>query len=377
MAKSSKTFARGKATNPCKKPRPDFPLFPHATGRWAKKIRGKLIYFGKCADDPKGAAALQLWLDQRDDLLAGRTPRTNRDGLSIGEMCNRFLNAKKAKVESGELTETTWRGYRISCEHIVRFFGRSRLVEDVRPTDFQKYRAGLSKRNGVIGLRNQVRNSRMVFLYAYKADLVDRPVKFGPDFTTPSARVIRKAKTPRMFEAYEIRRMLQHANANMKAMVLLAANGGLGNSDVERLPINAIEFKTGWLTYARVKTGTERRIPLWPETVAALRAAIDARPKPASDEVAHRVFLTSRSESYYKQSTRCLTEQFREFLQAVDRLEVEAAKRDKRKAPTPIYRKGVGFYTLRHVFETISGEACDQVATDAIMGHERGDMASI
>ena len=55
------------------KPRPDFPLFPLANGRWVKKVWQRPIYFGKWVDDPKGAAALKLWLDQKDDLPARRT----------------------------------------------------------------------------------------------------------------------------------------------------------------------------------------------------------------------------------------------------------------------------------------------------------------
>ena len=47
-----------------KKPAGKFPLTLHRTSQWCKKVRGKLLYFGK---DEK--AALNRWLDEKDELL--------------------------------------------------------------------------------------------------------------------------------------------------------------------------------------------------------------------------------------------------------------------------------------------------------------------
>src|SRR5262249_23103030 len=41
-----------------------------------------------------------------------------------------------------------------------------------------------------------------------------------------------------------------------------------------------------------------------------------------------------------------------------------------------VYRKGIGFYTLRHVFRTVADAARDPVAADLIMGHSDPSMAA-
>jgi hypothetical protein len=94
------------------KPRPDFPLFPHATGRWAKKVLGRLVYFGSTANDPKGVAALGKWLQEKDALLAGREPRAaDPEATKIKELCKAFLSHKKALLEAAELAERSYQEY--------------------------------------------------------------------------------------------------------------------------------------------------------------------------------------------------------------------------------------------------------------------------
>src|SRR5262249_27773211 len=132
-ATSKKARHGGPKTSKPAKPYPDFPLFPHASGQWAKKIRGQIHYFGVWADP---GAALAKYLEHKDDLHAGRTPRTDPAALTVNDLVSAFLLAKQALVKTGELSSRTWDGYKSACHAIVRQFKKKRLVADLGPDDF-------------------------------------------------------------------------------------------------------------------------------------------------------------------------------------------------------------------------------------------------
>jgi len=52
-------------------------------------------------------------------LLAGRTPREKSEGLTVRDLCNRFLIAKRHKLDSGELTPSNFADYYATCARIV------------------------------------------------------------------------------------------------------------------------------------------------------------------------------------------------------------------------------------------------------------------
>jgi integrase len=327
---------------------------------WAKKIRGKMHYFGPW-DDPDGA--LKKYLEQKDALHSGRKPRLDPEALTVKDAANAFLNAKKALLGAGELSVHTWANYKRAADTLVSHMGKSRLVADLDPQDFAALRNKMAKRWGPHRLAVTIQHIRSVFKHAFDAGLIDKPVRFGPEFKRPTKktfRLHRAEKGPKLFTPDELRSILAAAGTPMKAMILLGINSGLGNSDCGNLPLSAVNLDTGWLDYPRPKTGVGRRCPLWPETVAALREALTGRPAPKKEEHAGLFFITKYGGPWAKDTPDSpITKEMRKLL---DSLDINGHR---------------NFYTLRHTFRTIADEAKDQVSTDFIMGHAREDMASV
>jgi integrase len=344
------------------KPRPDFPLFAHAAGVWAKKIRGKLHYFGPWSD-PDGA--LNNYNLQKEALHAGRKPREDPEAVTVKDAANAFLRHKMALRDGGELSPRTWDEYKEVCDLIVAAFGKSRLVDDLGSDDFAALRKKLAKRWGPMRLGNVIQRIRSVFKHALDAGLIDRPVRFGPGFQRPSAKVLRLQRAKqgaKLFTAEEVRRLIDAAPAQLRTMVLLGVNCGYGIADCGRLLLSAVDLQAGWIDFPRPKTGIARRCPLWPETSAALVEWLGMRVEPKDAACKELVFLTAQGRPWHKENmSGPLPFKFNKLLHS---LGING-------------RKGLGFYTLRHVHRTIADEAKDQPAADYIMGHARGDMASV
>ena len=351
----------GKPLKPSK-PYPEFPLTAHPVGQWCKKIRGKIHYFGPWDN---WRAALDNYLAQQDDLHAGRTPRPDPEALTIKRLCNAFIQQKQALVDTGELSPRTLREYKDACEEIGAAFGPSRLVADLRPEDFAVLRRRMAKKWGAYRLANVIQYIRSVFKYGYDAELIDKPVRFGPGFKRPRRKVIRLHRAeqgPKLFSANEVRRLIDAAGPSMRAMILLGINCGFGNSDCGNLSIAAVDLDNAIIDFPRPKTGIPRRCVLWPETVAALRDALAKRPNPKSEENAGLFFITKYGLSWAKDTPDGpISKETAKLLKA---LKING-------------RKGLGFYTLRHAFRTVADESKDQPAVDYIMGHEVPHMSAV
>src|SRR5262249_14353079 len=292
-------------------------------------------------------------------------PRPDPQALTMKNLANAFLNHKQALLTTGELSPRTWVEYRATTDLLIESFGKNRLVSDLRTDDFAAMRKCMAKKWGPHRLGKLIQYVRSVFKHGIDSGLIEKPVIFGPGFKRPSRKTLRLHRAeggPKLLTREEILRLFDKAGTPMKAMILLGINCGFGNADCGNLPLSALDLKQGIVDYPRPKTRISRRCALWPETITEIKEVLVKRPEPKEPAYNGLVFITKYGLAWSKEtSTNPVSQEMRKLLKS---LGING-------------RKGLGFYTLRHVLRTVADEAKDQVAVDFIMGHARDDMASL
>lgn len=358
-------------------------LFPHKNGQWAKKIRGRMCYFGVLADP---AAALARYQAEGPGLHRGvglEHSRAMDAGLTVEHAVNAWLAQQLARVEAGELTAATFRDYRMVGEWIGEAVGWETLCGHLAPAKWSAARAALGKTYSTPGtVRKFVLLTRAWARWCERCRLVDA-IDFGPDWRAPSQRAMRlhqsqqRSDRPRLLEAGDIRWLLLNCrNPQLRAMIWLGINCGFGQTDCATLRVEAVRGREGsrdlgiegsreegtgngeraCIVGVRRKTGVARICPLWPETAAALARVVGGRRSGL-------VFVTRAGRPWVR-----VREHGDGRMVAIDSVSTVL-----RKTAAAAGLAGLRFYSLRRTFRTVADTLRDQRAIDTIMGHAGGD----
>jgi integrase len=341
---------------------------------WVKRVNGKPKWIVSAKVAPTGEAAdvyyernfTDLWTAPED------APPNVAELLTVADLADRFIDRK----ERAEISERSKDEYLAAMDDFTEAVGDGTLVADLSPADFAKARAAFAVRFGPDRLAKYLIMVRSMFKWAARPPLRLRVPDYGDEFDLPSRASFRRARKAhreehgaKFFTPAEIGKLVKSARPKLRAMILLAVNGGFGNTDVAALPLSVVDLKGGWLDYARGKTGIDRRVPLWQDTVKALAAVLASRPRPRDEAYDPLLFLTAFGRPYVleKRSRKGkllhkdqVAWQFANLCKSLD-----------------LYRHGRSFYSLRRTFRTVADEFGDQRAAALVMGHELADIGSV
>lgn len=343
---------------PRRKTRSDkFPLTLHPTGQYCKKIKGRIHYFGT---DKKHA--LERYLDQATCLHGCQEAKAARGNgsMALNELCDRYLRYQHAKVLAGELTPKHYTDQIDSLGRLISFLGKGRRIKNISTLDLQNYKRKLRRAYGSAHRLNlHIGGMKAMFHWARKNDILE---------TIPNIDAVSKGKVVYQerftFDSEQIDRILSAANAKMQAMIWLGLNCGFGCTDCARLEWKNLDLDRGRVVLARKKTGVPRNLPLWPETIEALRHV------PRSGSL---VFYTREGHPWIRTSLKTAADGTGKYttVNAISSMFSRVLKKARMHVPA-----GTGFYTLRRTAATLAARSGDPFAVQRLLGHVNLEMAT-
>ncbi len=154
------------------KPYPEYPLFAHANGQWAKKIAGKMCYFGSWNDHE---SALARYLSEREELRVvssrGVVLTKTVDVATVSYLCNHFLTAQKDRSSRGEISVRTFGDYLRVCKLLVDHFGDKKLASSCGLLTFRTF-AGRSRVLGAAVACDVIQRGSNVFQHGLTNEII-------------------------------------------------------------------------------------------------------------------------------------------------------------------------------------------------------------
>jgi len=184
----------------------------------------------------------------------------------------------------------------------------------------------------------------------------------------PNLKAVKKIVNPKRdrptFSVLQVLKLLQYTDNQMKAMIWLGLNCRFGCTDCAELKWKDLDLKNSRVAFPRGKTGVGRNLPLWPETLQALKGV----PK-----LGELVFYTRRGNPWVR-AVRSASKDGKEKYTKEDAVTKQFSKLIKKAGIKT--EKGVGFYTLRRTAATLAAQSRDPFAVQKLLGHADVRMAS-
>ncbi len=334
-----------------------FPLTLHPTGQYCKKINGKLYYFGS---DKK--QALEKYLDRATCLHGDQKiiQKKFNGEMTLKQLCDLYLKYQLSKVQANDLTARHHNEQTRSLSKFMSYLGPSHKINEISTLDLQSYRRKLQRSYSIAHRMNlHISIMKAMFHWARKNDVLDSI----PNIDAICRGTI-KHKQRLIFAFKEIRRLIDLADVKMKAMIWLGLNCGFGCTDCSELKWSNVDLANRRIKLARKKTGIPRDLPLWPETIAALKKI------PRKGKL---VFYTSRGNPFLEMSLKIDGNGNFKYISKNSITPKFSRLMKKAEIKVP---KGTGFYTLRRTAATVAARSGDPFAVQRLLGHADLQMAT-
>ncbi len=316
-----------------------------------------MYYFGS---DKK--QALQRYLEHAAHLYGNQSNSAKpiNDSMTLKQLCDLYLKYQFSKVQANALTARHHNDQVASLSKLMSILGRSREIKDISTLDLQNYKQALQNKYGA-GHRLNLHISilKAIFHWAKKNDILEH---------VPNIDAVSRSKIMHIqraiFSHEEIITLLKHADVQMKAMIWLGLNCGFGCTDCSELQWKHLDFVKGRVMLPRKKTGISRDLPLWPETIEALKK-IPRR--------GNLVFYTARGNPFIRTELR-KKEDGQERYSTLNTISTKFSRLIKKSNLT--VPAGTGFYTLRRMAATMAARSGDPFAVQRLLGHADLQMAT-